>query len=121
MGEDDIYAFKFYPRLAGIEDFYEYNFSDTLIVAKNTVISNDLEFIHLVDPLQKLYKKQAKLKSPPKSGKITFNKNGTFLYKSEVDSINKDSFSYILKSELKTSEPITVYLRRLKKQVNELN
>ena len=37
MGEDDIYAFKFYPRLAGVEDFYEYKFSDTLIVAKNNV------------------------------------------------------------------------------------
>ena len=34
IGEDDIYAFKFNPRLAGVEDFYEYNFSDTLIVAK---------------------------------------------------------------------------------------
>ena len=37
MGEDDIYAFKFNPRLAGVEDFYEYKFSDTLIVAKNSV------------------------------------------------------------------------------------
>lgn len=120
MGEDDIYAFKFNPRLAGIEDFYEYNFSDTLIVAKNSVISNDLEFIHLVDPLQKLYNKQAKLKSPPKNGKIIFNKNGTFLYKSEVDSIYKDSFSYVLKSESKFSKPIMVYLSTYKNQVNQI-
>ena len=120
MGEDDIYAFKFYPRLAGVEDFYEYKFSDTLIVAKNSVIFNDLELIHSVDPLQKLYKKTVILKSPPKSGNIVFNENGTFLYKSESDSISKDSFSYVLKSELKNSEPITVHLRRIKKQVNEV-
>ena len=120
MGEDDIYAFKFNPRLAGVEDFYEYKFSDTLIVAKNSVIFNDLELIHSIDPLQKLYKKTVILKSPPKSGNIVFNENGTFLYKSEIDSISKDSFSYVLKSELKNSEPITVHLRRLKKQVNEV-
>ncbi|RPG55841.1 MAG: OmpA family protein [Flavobacteriales bacterium] len=120
MGEDDIYAFKFYPRLAGVEDFYEYKFSDTLIVAKNSVIFNDLELIHSVDPLQKLYKKTVILKSPPKSGNIVFNENGTFLYKSESDSISKDSFSYVLKSELKNSDPITVHLRRIKKQVNEV-
>ena len=120
MGEDDIYAFKFNPRLAGVEDFYEYKFSDTLIVAKNSVIFNDLELIHSIDPLQKLYKKTVILKSPPKSGNIVFNENGTFLYKSEIDSISKDSFSYVLKSESKNSEPITVHLRRLKKQVNEV-
>ena len=120
MGEDDIYAFKFYPRLAGVEDFYEYKFSDTLIVAKNNVIFNDLELIHSIDPLQKLYKKTVILKSPPKSGNIIFNENGTFLYKSEIDSIYKDSFSYVLKSELKNSKPITVHLKRLKKQVNEV-
>ena len=120
MGEDDIYAFKFYPRLAGVEDFYEYKFSDTLIVAKNSVIFNDLELIHSVDPLQKLYKNTVILKSPPKSGNIVFNENGTFLYKSESDSISKDSFSYVLKSELKNSDPITVHLRRIKKQVNEV-
>ena len=37
-GEDDIYAFKFNPRLAGVEDFYDYNFSDTLIVGKNFAV-----------------------------------------------------------------------------------
>ena len=120
MGEDDIYAFKFNPRLAGVEDFYEYKFSDTLIVAKNGVIFNDLELIHSVDPLQKLYRKTVTLKSPPKGGKVIFNENGTFLYKSEIDSIYKDSFSYVLKSELKNSEPITVYLSRVKEQVSEI-
>ena len=120
IGEDDIYAFKFNPRLAGVEDFYKYRFSDTLVVAKNSVIFNDLELIHSVDPLQKIYKKTVKLKSPPKNGKIVFNENGTFLYKSEIDSIYKDSFSYILKSELKSSEPIMVYLNTVKKQVNQI-
>ena len=119
-GEDDIYAFKFNPRLAGVEDFYDYNFSDTLIIGKNSVLFNDIELIHSIDPLQKLYKKRASLKSAPKNGKIIFNENGTFLYKSEIDSIYKDSFSYILKSELKSSEPITVYLSRVKEQVNEV-
>tara|TARA_B100000575_G_scaffold240497_1_gene203270 strand:+ start:247 stop:2166 length:1920 start_codon:yes stop_codon:yes gene_type:complete len=120
IGEDDIYAFKFNPRLAGVEDFYEYKFSDTLIVAKNSVIFNDLELIHSIDPLQKLYKKTVTLKSLPKSGKVVFNENGTFLYKSEIDSIYKDSFSYMLKSELKNSGPITVHLRRVKDQVNKI-
>ena len=120
IGEDDIYAFKFNPRLAGVEDFYEYKFSDTLVVAKNSVLFNDLEFIHSIDPLQKLYKKTVKLKSLPQNGKVLFNENGTFLYKSEIDSIYKDSFSYILKSESKTSEPIMVYLSTVKKQVNEI-
>tara|TARA_Y100000768_G_scaffold97158_1_gene70780 strand:+ start:741 stop:2660 length:1920 start_codon:yes stop_codon:yes gene_type:complete len=120
IGEDDIYAFKFNPRLAGVEDFYEYKFSDTLVVAKNSVLFNDLEFIHSIDPLQKLYKKTVKLKSVPKNGTLVFNENGTFLYKSEIDSIYKDSFSYILKSELKFSEPITVYLNAAKKQVNQI-
>ena len=120
IGEDDIYAFKFNPRLAGVEDFYKYKFSDTLVVAKNSVIFNDLELIHSVDPLQKIYKKTVKLKSPPKNGKIVFNENGTFLYKSEIDSIYKDSFSYILKSELKSTEPIMVYLSTVKKQVNQI-
>ena len=119
-GEDDIYAFKFNPRLAGVEDFYDYNFSDTLIVGKNSVLFNDLELIHSIDPLQKLYKKTALLKSAPKNGKIIFNENGTFLYKSEIDSIYKDSFSYILKSESKSSEPIMVYLNTVKKQVNQI-
>jgi outer membrane protein OmpA-like peptidoglycan-associated protein len=119
-GEDDIYAFKFSPRLVGVEDFYEYKFLDTLIVAKNGVIFNDLELIHSVDPLQKLYRKTVTLKSPPKGGKVIFNKNGTFLYKSEIDSIYKDSFSYVLKSELKNSEPITVYLSRVKEQISEI-
>ncbi|MFL2604508.1 MAG: OmpA family protein [Flavobacteriaceae bacterium] len=120
IGEDDIYAFKFNPRLAGVEDFYEYKFSDTLVVAKNSVLFNDLEFIHSIDPLQKLYKKAVKLKSLPQNGKVLLNENGTFLYKSEIDSIYKDSFSYILKSESKTSEPIMVYLSAVKKQVNEI-
>jgi len=120
IGEDDIYAFKFNPRLAGVEDFYEYKFSDTLVVAKNSVLFNDLEFIHSIDPLQKLYKKTVKLKSLPKNGKVVFNENGTFLYKSEIDSIYKDSFTYVLKSELKHSEPIMVYLSTAKKQVNEI-
>ena len=119
-GEDDIYAFKFNPRLAGVEDFYDYNFSDTLIVGKNSVLFNDIELIHSIDPLQKLYEKTALLKSAPKNGKIIFNENGTFLYKSEIDSIYKDSFSYILKSELKSSEPIMVYLNTVKKQVNQI-
>ena len=120
IGEDDIYAFKFNPRLAGVEDFYEYKFSDTLVVAENSVLFNDLEFIHSIDPLQKLYKKEVKLKSLPQNGKVLFNENGTFLYKSEIDSTYKDSFSYILKSESKTSEPIMVYLSAVKKQVNEI-
>ena len=120
IGEDDIYAFKFNPRLAGVEDFYKYKFSDTLVVAKNSVLFNDLEFIHSIDPLQKLYKKTVKLKSLPKNGKVVFNENGTFLYKSEIDSIYKDSFTYVLKSELKYSEPIMVYLSTAKKQVNEI-
>ena len=120
IGEDDIYAFKFNPRLAGVEDFYKYKFSDTLVVAKNSVLFNDLEFIHSIDPLQKLYKKTVKLKSLPKNGKVVFNENGTFLYKSEIDSIYKDSFTYVLKSELKNSEPIMVYLSTAKKQVNEI-
>ena len=119
-GEDDIYAFKFNPRLAGVEDFYEYKFSDTLIVGKNSVLFNDLDLIHSTDPLQKLYKKTASLKSTPKNGKILFNENGTFLYKSEIDSIYKDSFSYILKSESKYSEPIMVYLSTVKKQANQI-
>ena len=120
IGEDDMYAFKFNPRLAGVEDFYEYKYLDTLIVAENSVIFNDLELIHTIDPLQKLYKKIVTLESPPKSGTIVFNENGTFLYKSEIDSIYKDSFSYVLKSELKNSEPITVYLSRVEKKVNEV-
>ena len=70
--------------------------------------------------MQKLYEKTALLKSAPKNGKIIFNENGTFLYKSEIDSIYKDSFSYILKSELKSSEPIMVYLNTVKKQVNQI-
>ena len=70
--------------------------------------------------MQKLYEKTASLKSAPKNGKIIFNENGTFLYKSEIDSIYKDSFSYILKSELKSSEPIMVYLNTVKKQVNQI-
>ena len=119
-GEDDIYAFKFNARLAGVEDFYEYKFSDTLVVAKNSVLFNDLEFIHSIDPLQKLYKKTVKLKSPPKNGTVVFNENGTFLYKSEIDSTYKDSFSYILKSELKSSEPIMVYLSSVEEQVNQI-
>ena len=120
IGEDDIFAFKFNPRLAGVQDFYEYKFLDTLIVAKNSVILNDLELIHTIDPLQRLYKKTVTLESPPKSGKIVFNENGTFLYKCEIDSIYKDSFTYVLKSELKNSEPITVYLSRVKTKVNEV-
>ena len=65
-GEDDIYAFKFNPRLAGVEDFYDYNFSDTLIVGKNSVLFNDLQLIHSIDPLQKALQKNSLIKICPK-------------------------------------------------------
>ena len=119
-GDDDIYAFKFSPKIMGEEDEYLFSNNDTLTVALNGVMVNDNKNMLEFDPLHLLINKRVSIIDSVKNGSIKFNENGTFLYKSETDSIYKDSFTYVLKSELKYSEPIMVYLSTAKKQVNEI-
>ena len=66
-GADDIYTFPFTPEIAGLTDHYVYVPSDTLIVANNGVLKNDIKMLQDKDPLQRLLEKEAvSLLSPHK-------------------------------------------------------
>ena len=42
-GDDDIYAFKFIPKIEGEEDSYNFFGTDTLVVGSNIILKNDRE------------------------------------------------------------------------------
>ena len=111
-GDDDIYAFKFTPQMAGLEDEYSYNPIDTLVVSQEGVLKNDEASMLSQDPLTILFKKEAILIENTLNGALQLNANGSFLYKNNTPLQEKDSFAYVLKSKYGTSKAIKVLLQR---------
>ena len=117
-GDDDIYAFKFSPKIMGEEDEYLFSNNDTLTVALNGVMVNDNKNMLEFDPLHLLINKRVSIIDSVKNGSIKFNENGTFLYKSNNYLVEKDSFSYKINSKYGESDPINVYLKREELKLN---
>ena len=42
-GDDDLYAFKFSPKIIGEDDNYKYNTNDTLVISFEGVLNNDIK------------------------------------------------------------------------------
>jgi len=111
-GEDDIYVFKFSPKIEGLKDNYVFSPSDTLIVANDGVLVNDKNNMIEYDPLQILVEKKVSLMDSVRNGKIKFNDNGTFLYKSKNNFVAIDSFSYAINTAYGNSKSINVILNK---------
>ena len=111
-GSDDLYAFDFNPELSGIEDYYQYIPSDTLVVAIDNVLTNDELHLTQKDPLQRLIKKEVELTQSPLFGSLNLNKNGSFLYKNTDSNVKKDSFAYKINTAKGVSDEVWVYLDR---------
>nr|AOE11525.1 OmpA family protein [uncultured bacterium]CBL87096.1 OmpA family protein [uncultured Flavobacteriia bacterium] len=111
-GSDDLYAFDFNPELSGIEDYYQYIPSDTLVVAIDNVLTNDELHLTQKDPLQRLIKKEVELTQSPLFGSLNLNKNGSFLYKNTDSNVKKDSFAYKINTVKRVSDEVWVYLDR---------
>ena len=111
-GSDDLYAFDFNPELSGIEDYYQYIPSDTLVVAIDNVLINDELHLTQKDPLQRLIKKEVELTQSPLFGSLNLNKNGSFLYKNTDSNVKKDSFAYEINTAKGVSDEVWVYLDR---------
>ena len=119
-GEDDLYAFKFTPKMTGVEDSYTYNPIDTLIVSQEGILKNDnLEMI-TNDPLTAMFSKEAVLVENVHHGKLKLNSNGSFLYKNEAPTKIKDSFYYAVKSKYGKSRLTKVILERSEVAMEEL-
>jgi len=113
-GDDDLYAFKFTPKIIGEKDNYIYNPSDTLAVSYNGVLKNDEELMKDKDPLTILFTKKAQLTQNVENGSLLLNANGSFLYKSNDASKENDSFAYIIKTDFGISDTLYVNLQRKK-------
>ena len=111
-GDDDLYAFKFTPKIIGEDDNYIYNPSDTLVVSFNGILKNDNELMKNRDPLTILFSKKAQLTQNVKHGELILNNNGSFLYKNIDSSKKNDSFSYIIKTNYGISDTLNVTLIR---------
>ena len=120
-GADDLYAFEFSPKIKGIEDFYEYIPSDTLVVALNNILTNDELELEQQDPLQRLVEKEVEVARQPLYGQLQLNKNGSFFYKNNAPIQAKDSFAYRLLSSKGNSEEVWVHLSRKKITEEELS
>lgn len=120
-GDDDLYAFKFKPQMAGLEDEYSYNPIDTLIVSQDGVLKNDETSMLSQDPLTILFRKEAVLVENTINGTLQLNANGSFLYKNIAPTKEKDSFAYVLKSKYGTSKKIKVLLQRSEVAIEKLS
>ena len=119
-GEDDLYAFKFTPKMTGVEDRYSYNPIDTLIVSQEGILKNDNLQMITNDPLTAMFSKEAVLVENVHHGKLKLNSNGSFLYKNEAPTKIKDSFYYAVKSKYGKSPTIKVILERSEVAIEEL-
>jgi len=111
-GDDDLYGFRFTPKIEGLPDKYAYSPTDTLIVSTNGVLMNDEEQLFANDPLTALFQKKIELSQNVKHGKIKLNSNGSFLYKNNAPLKEIDSFSYVINSKFGKSNPVKVILDR---------
>ena len=119
-GEDDLYAFKFTPKMMGEEDQYFYNPIDTLIVSQEGILKNDNALMMSYDPLTALFSKEALLVENVHNGALKLNTNGSFLYKNRDALQLKDSFSYSVKSNYGKSPVIKVLLQRSEVELEKL-
>ena len=120
-GADDLYTFPYTPAIEGIADQYIFVPSDTLVVANNGVLKNDIKFLHDQDPLQRLMDKEVVPTIPAQHGSIFLNRNGSFLYKNTNPLIEKDSFAYRIKTIKGYSDNIWVKLDRAVVDPKQLN
>ena len=119
-GGDDLYAFKFTPKIMGAQDQYFYNPIDTLIVSQEGILKNDKNIMMSYDPLTDLFPKEAVLLDNVYHGVLKLNSNGSFLYKNTSPLQVKDSFSYIVNSKYGKSPAIKVLLQRTEVSIEKL-
>lgn len=112
LGGDDIYLFPFQPEIKGQSDHYQFVPSDTLVVAQDHVLKNDLETLYAQDPLNRIVTKRVELVNKPQYGSLLLNANGSFWYKNATPEQPVDSFAYRLISSHGKSLPIWVQLER---------
>lgn len=110
MGEDDIYGFQFTPKIEGQSDVYSFPLKNTLIVAFNNILNNDLDLMKSKDPLIRLVPLQVKLIDSVNHGDLVLNSNGSFLYTHKSKKPKKDSFTYMIDTPFGSSKNIKVEL-----------
>tara|TARA_B100000963_G_scaffold225539_1_gene196743 strand:+ start:405 stop:2534 length:2130 start_codon:yes stop_codon:yes gene_type:complete len=122
-GDDDIYAFKFIPKIEGEEDSYNFFGTDTLVVGSNNVLKNDIEKMKKNDPLAQLIPLKITIVNDVTNGKLNLNPNGTFWYNPNSNEFKKDSFSYRIISDFSKSKEIKVTLenKNFQKLINYEN
>ena len=111
-GDDDLYAFKFTPKIVGEDDNYKYKTNDTLAISFEGVLLNDIKKMFLNDPLTALFEKGVKIIKSTDFGYLKLNNNGSFIYKNNNPLEKADKFTYVINSDFGSSDPITVTLER---------
>ena len=111
-GADDLYAFKFTPKIVGEDDTYKYKTNDTLTISFEGVLLNDIKKMFLNDPLTALFEKGVKIIKSTDFGYLKLNNNGSFIYKNNNPLEKADKFTYVINSDFGSSDPITVTLER---------
>ena len=111
-GDDDLYAFKFTPKIVGEDDNYKYKTNDTLAISFEGVLLNDIKKMFLNDPLTALFEKGVKIIKSTDFGYVKLNNNGSFIYKNNNPLEKTDKFTYVINSDFGSSDPITVTLER---------
>ena len=111
-GDDDLYAFKFTPKIVGEDDNYKYKTNDTLAISFEGVLLNDIKKMFLNDPLTALFEKGVKIIKSTDFGYLKLNNNGSFIYKNNNQLEKADKFTYVINSDFGSSDPITVTLER---------
>ena len=122
-GDDDIYGFKFIPKIEGEKDSYNFFGTDTLAVGSNIILKNDREKMKKNDPLTQLIPLKIEMVSDVTNGKLNLNPNGTFWYKANSNKFKTDSFSYRIISDFGKSDEIKVTLenKNFQKSINYEN
>ena len=111
-GDDDLYAFKFTPKIVGEDDNYKYKTNDTLAISFEGVLLNDIKKMFLNDPLTALFEKGVKIIKSTDFGYLKLNNNGSFIYKNNNPLEKADKFTYVINSDFGFSDPIMVTLER---------
>ena len=111
-GDDDLYAFKFSPKIIGEDDNYKYNTNDTLVVSFEGVLNNDIKKMFSNDPLTALFEKGVTIIKSTDFGYLKLNNNGSFIYKNNNPLEKGDKFTYVINSDFGVSDPLTVTLER---------
>ena len=102
-GDDDLYAFKFTPKIVGEDDNYKYKTNDTLAISFEGVLLNDIKKMFLNDPLTALFEKGVKITKSTDFGYLKLNNNGSFVYKNNNPLEKVDKFTYVINSDFGSS------------------